>query len=124
MTLYYTAKDIEELASQGIQLLEVGPGVTVTDFARETARQLNVSLVDGKQTSSPPTAPSPPRTSSSTISSRDKYNKPSGCQHGMASQPPSGTQVSAQANRSTGGSDSNTVNRLIDLMGEAVKRGE
>lgn len=124
MTLYYTAKDIEELASQGIQQLEVGPGVTVTDFARETARQLNVSLVDGNQTSSPPTAPSPPSSYSSTTSSRDKYNKPSGCQHGLGSQTPTGAQGSAQVTQSTAGADSNTVNQLIDLMGEAVKRGE
>jgi hypothetical protein len=124
MTIYYTAKDIEELASQGIQQLEVGPGVTLTDFARETARQLNIALVDGRKQASPPPAPTPPTPSSSTPSVRDKYNKPSGCQHGAGPLPSARSQGSVPANQSREGADSNTVNRLIDLMGEAIKRGE
>jgi hypothetical protein len=124
MTIYYTAKDIEELASQGIRQLEVGPGVTLTDFARETARQLNIALVESRRQVSAPSTSAPPRSDSSTTSSRDKYNKPSGCQHGMGSPPPSASQESVKGDRTTGGADSNTVNRLIDLMGEAIKRGE
>ena len=124
MTIYYTAKDIEELAAQGIRQLEVGPGVTLTDFARETARQLNVVLVDSREKAPASTAPAPSRTISSTPSARDKYNKPSGCQHGLGSLPSADSQGSVKRNRSSGSSDSNTVNRLIDLMGEAIKRGE
>ncbi|MFL7838681.1 MAG: hypothetical protein ACK2T4_03890 [Candidatus Promineifilaceae bacterium] len=124
MTIYFTAKDIEELAAQGIRQLEVGPGVTLTDFARETARQLNITLVDSRKKAPPSTAPAPPRSFSSTPSARDKYNKPTGCQHSMDSLPSSGSQGSVKGNRSPGSADSNTVNRLIDLMGEAIKRGE
>jgi hypothetical protein len=124
MTIYFTAKDIEELAAQGIRQLEVGSGVTLTDFARETARQLNITLVDPGKKSPPSTAPAPPRTFSSTPGASDKYNKPSGCQHGTDSPPSSGSQGSFKGNRSSGSADSNTVNRLIDLMGEAIKRGE
>jgi hypothetical protein len=124
MTIYYTAKDIEELASQGIRQLEVGPGVTLTDFARETARQLNIVLVDSGRQASTPSESAPPRSDSSTSSSRDKYNKPTGCQHGLGSVPQSASQGSLKGDRATGGADSNTVNRLIDLMGEAIKRGE
>ena len=124
MTVYYTAKDIEELASQGIRQLEVGPGVTLTDFARETARQLDIALVDSSRQAPSPSEPAPPRSSSSMSSSRDKYNKPSGCQHGLGSPPPSASQGSLKGDRATRGADSNTVNRLIDLMGEAIKRGE
>ena len=61
MTIYYTAKDIEELAAQGIRQLEIGPGVTLTDFARETAQQLDIDLVDRRQAELPaPTQPAAP----------------------------------------------------------------
>ena len=125
MTIYYTAKDIEELAAQGIQQLEVGPGVTLTDFARETAQQLDIELVDGGRQGSPPrpaaasTAPAPIKATSVS----DKYNKPSGCQHGPSSLPAAHSQATEPSNQATDGANSNTVNRLIDLMGKAIKRG-
>jgi hypothetical protein len=130
MTIYYTAKDIEELAAQGVQQLQVGPGVTLTDFARETARQLNITLVDSRKQASSPTSPAPSNTLSRSSNSRDKYNKPSGCQHGMGSQPTPDSREGVKTNRPISGIgltesvDSNTVSKLIDLMGEAIKRGE
>jgi len=62
MNIYYTAKDIEELAANGVQQLQVGPGVTLTDFAKESAQQLGVELVDSrKQQVTPAPRPSSPR---------------------------------------------------------------
>ena len=115
MTIYYTAKDIEEMAAQGIQQLEVGPGVTLTDFARETAGQLNISLVKSGQQSTPPAAAVVPNRSEGRSS---KYNKPSGCMHG-----PSHPPAAVPASQPAGGESSPTVNRLIDLMGNGMKRG-
>jgi hypothetical protein len=122
MNIYYTAKDIEELAANGIQQLEVGAGVTLTDFARETARQLDITLVEGRGHISPPAQPTPP---SNTTTFSSKYNKPSGCQHPPSSPPAAFSQTTVPSGRSAiEGADSNTVNRLIDLMGKVIKRGE
>lgn len=120
MTHYYTAKDIEELAAKGMQQIEIGPGVTLTDFARETAQQLDIALVEGEKQGAPTSLPSPP--SDRTVIN-DKYNKPSGCQHASTTFPAAQPQVVVPSNQSNGNPDSNTVNRLIDLMGKAVKRG-
>jgi hypothetical protein len=122
MNIYYTAKDIEELAANGIQQLEVGPGVTLTDFARESAQQLGIDLVArGDQVSPPSPAATPP---SNTTAFSSKYNKPTGCQHGSSSFPAAHSQASVPSDQSIKGADSNTVNRLIDLMGKVIKRGE
>lgn len=120
MTIYYTAKDIEELAARGVQQLEVGPGITLTDFARETAQQLNIDLVDGGKPVKPP-APAPP--SSRAAISGDKYNKPSGCMHASNTLPAANSPVAIQPAQHIDNVDSNTVNRLIDLMGKVMKRG-
>ena len=121
MTIYYTAKDIEEMAAKGIRQIEIGPGITLTDFARETARQLNIALVDGGKSAAPTPAAASPSRSSGSIG---KYNKPTGCMHGSNSIPAAGSLASSPANSTTAGASSNTVNRLIDLMGNVIKRGE
>jgi hypothetical protein len=121
MTIYYTAKDIEEMAAKGIQQLEIGPGVNLTDFARETAQQFDIALVDSGRQGLPSTQPSSPTT---TTKVSDKYSKPSGCQHGSNSLPTTPSQATVQTSQSVEGASSNTVNRLIDLMGKAIKRGE
>jgi hypothetical protein len=120
MNIYYTAKDIEELAAKGIQQLEIGPGVTLTDFARETAQQLDINLVDGRKQVLPSALPTSPR-NSTTVS--NKYNKPTGCMHASSSLPAAHSQAAGPLDQSIEGADSNTVNRLIDLMGKAIKRG-
>jgi len=114
MNIYYTAKDIEEMAAKGIQQIEIGPGVTLTDFARETAQQFNIALVHGSQKTTSPAAVAVPRNTSRA----SKYNKPKGCQH------PPGSRPAAVSNPSIQDANPNTVNRLIDLMGKVVKRGE
>jgi len=120
MTIYYTAKDIEEMAAKGIQQLEIGPGVNLTDFARETAQQFDIAFVDSGRQGLPLTEPSSPTT---TTKVSDKYNKPAGCQHASPSFPAANSQVAAPSGQLTEGASTNTVNRLIDLMGKAIKRG-
>jgi hypothetical protein len=119
MTIYYTAKEIEDMAAKGIRQLEVGPGVTLTDFARETAQQLGIALVKPGQQQAAAPVPAAPSTSAGRTS---KYNKPSGCMHGNP-RPAAPSQSSAAAGPAPAGGSSNTVNRLIDLMGNAMKRG-
>lgn len=121
MNIYYTAKDIEEMAGRGIRQIEIGPGITLTDFARETANQLGVTLVTAGQSQpapqSRPSQPAPP----SPVPRASQYNKPSGCMHGSSSQPAARSQGTAPL--SPAADSSGTVNRLIDLMGKAINRG-
>ena len=127
MTIYYTAKDIEEMAAKGIRQIEVGPGITLTDFARETAQQLNVALVDSSRAAptTRPAAPAPrPAAAAQPARASGKFNKPSGCMHGAKAFPVASSQAAAPANPPAAGGSSNTVNRLIDLMGKVINRGE
>ncbi len=120
MTIYYTAKDIEELAAKGLQQLEVGPGITLTDFARETARQLNITLVDvSKRAETSTPAPSASR----PTGSNDKYNKPSGCMHAASTPSARNSQATLPPAQPSENVDPNTVTKLIDLVGKAIKRG-
>jgi len=112
MNIYYTAKDIEEMAARGVQQLELDPGVTLTDFARETAHQFNIKLVDSQRTRPASSQPSTPNVVPPVPQSR--YNKPQGCLRASNSFSSPSSQVPA---------NSSTVNRLVDLMGKVIKRG-
>jgi hypothetical protein len=120
MKTYYTAKDIEKLAAAGVRQIELDPTAVLTDFARETAQQLGIDIVR-KGWQSPPQAQTASPKVPMNFSS--KYNKPSGCQHdsGSHSAAQSRSAISTQV---PDGSSENTVNRLIDLMGKAIKRGD
>jgi hypothetical protein len=120
MNTYYTSKEIEELAAKGIRQLVLDPGAVLTDFARETAQQLGIALVK-KDGQSPPSAPSV--SPSNTTKFSGKYNKPAGCQHASVFPTVAYSQTAASAG-DIDGSSSSTVNRLIDLMGKVIKRGD
>jgi hypothetical protein len=120
MTTYYTAKDIEKLAAAGVRQLELEPTAVLTDFARETAQQLGIELVK-KGWQNQPSTQSPSTTAPTKFSSR--YNKPSGCQHAARSHPAAQSRTTLPAQAGDGSSE-NTVNRLIDLMGKVIKRGD
>jgi hypothetical protein len=125
MNIYYTAKDIEELAAKGVQQLEIGPGVTLTDFARESARQLGVELVNSQKQQAPP-APRPSAPSQAALGrpvANDKYNKPSGCMHAASTPAATNSQAVLPLAQRSENVDPNTVNKLIDLVGKAIKRG-
>ncbi len=123
MNIYYTAKDIEELVAKGIYELELGPNTSLTDFARETAEQLDVTLIDGAQ-ASPATQASPPAApavedQAAPVSQR--YNKPRGCQSGK--QPVQAVASSEAVGEESQGATA-PVNRLVDLMGKIINRGD
>lgn len=120
MNIYYTAKDIEEMAAKGMQQLELGPGATLTDFARETAQQLGIALVKPGSQPSPSIQPTSP-SNGSTSSSR--FNKPKGCLQSSNSYQAAPSQAAVPSGQPSNGAGSNTVNRLVDLMGKVIKRG-
>ncbi len=55
---FYTERDIEDLARQGIQSLVVDDNAVLTDLAYEKARQLGLKLVN--ENDKPPAAPERP----------------------------------------------------------------
>lgn len=123
MNTYYTAKDIEELAANGTKQLVLGPGMFLTDYARETAQQLGIALVrrEGQAGEKKPKACLP-----TAEPVGNKYNKPRGCQPGTNSRPAQIVQTSlpsSQSNGSNGTHDANTINKLINLMGKVIKGG-
>jgi hypothetical protein len=120
MKTYYTAKDIEKLAAAGVRQLELDPTAVLTDFARETAQQLGVDLVK-KGWQNQPSMQSASATPPTKF--RSKYNKPSGCQHAATSHVAAQSRAAAPA-QATDGSSESTVNKLIDLMGKVIKRGD
>ena len=129
MNTYYTAKDIEDMVANGTTQLVLGPGVFLTDFARETAHQLNVKLVKSEDQAK---ASNTPARAGSQTKASSAYNKPRGCQNNTgastAPRPQSAAASSPSSNgsspQSSNGASPNTVNRLIDLMGKVIKRGE
>jgi hypothetical protein len=124
MNIYYTAKDIEELAEKGVTQLELGPNIFLTDFAAETAEQLNIKLVQPGENA--PSSPPPAAAASFAPSGgTSRYSKPRGCQHGSSGGSPRPVQANSQAAPapSQGGS-STTVNRLVDIVGKIIQRGD
>jgi hypothetical protein len=121
MNIYYTAKDIEELAAKGLKELEIGPQVFLTDFAYETAEQLNIALVK-PGLSVPQTQPAAPDGPQRAAPSR--FNKPRGCQHGASAPLEKDSVNSAQAAASQQVDETTSVNRLVDIMGKILKRGD
>lgn len=123
MNIYYTAKDIEDMVAKGIYVLELGPNSSLTDFARETAEQLDVTLIEGvKEPTLPaPRAAAPPASQQAAVAVSPAYNKPRGCQAG--SRP---TQTGSADTGSVTGNQTNSppLNRLVDLMGKIINRGD
>ncbi len=82
---FYTERDIEDLARQGVGALDIGDDVVLTDLARDKARRLGVELV--RPHDKPPAAPerpylaelpSPSATSVSPVSAPVSENPASG----------------------------------------------
>jgi hypothetical protein len=57
--VFYTERDIEDLARQGVTSLTVTDDTVITELAREKARRLGISLV-GEHDSRPSSAPARP----------------------------------------------------------------
>jgi hypothetical protein len=121
MNTYYTAKDIEELALKGVKQLEVGPNVFLTDFAYETAEQLDIKLVQPGEIVQQAKPALPPV---SQTNSQGRYNKPRGCQHGAQERLSVLPVTTAQPAQSPTSDTATPVNRLVDIMGKIMKRGD
>jgi hypothetical protein len=123
MNIYYTAKDIEELAAKGIHELELGPNTSLTDFARETAEQLDIALIvdGGGLGQSPKKSVQVPAAVQSQGPTSLAYNKPRGCQEGthLAGSRSTTGQIETNNQDTTA-----PVNRLVDLMGKIINRGD
>lgn len=112
MRTFYTGSDIEDLAASGVRQLEIGPGVSLTDAARELAEQLGIVLVvpGGAQTAKAVASSAPAK--SSPLPSR-----PRGCQHG-----PLPTVVKASHSEAAG-SGGPVVDQLVEAISALNKRG-
>lgn len=109
MRTYYTGEDIEDLAARGIRRLELGPGVALTDIARELANQLGIELVNAKAAQPTGGATVPPRQPAAPLGA-----KPRGCQHG-----PIQTGGGPAANR-----QSDLVGSLVEVVSRLADQGE
>jgi hypothetical protein len=114
MQTYYTGEDIEDLAARGLNRLEIGSGVVLTDIARELANELGIELitVNAPQPPSRPAAASQPASPPAPLG-----GKPRGCQHGPV-QTSGRTTPPEQSTASNG-----VVNRLVDMVSRLADRG-
>ena len=110
MRTFYTGSDIEDLAASGVRQLEVGPGVALTDAARQLAEELGIALVvPGAAPTNKAAMPVAP------VKSVTLPAKPRGCQHGPLS-----------ANSSNGRAKSNggpVVDQLVEAVSALKKQG-
>ncbi|MBM3143652.1 MAG: hypothetical protein FJ010_01530 [Chloroflexi bacterium] len=80
---FYTERDIEDLARQGITALEVDDSIVLTDLARDKAMRLGIQLI--RDYDKPPAAPERPYiakmvspSASAASGAADSSRKPSG----------------------------------------------
>ena len=111
MKTFYSAADIEQLASQGVRELAVDEDTVLTAVAREAATQLGVRLVTPGQrrAEAMPTASAP---------AADPL-RPRGCQHGPAQSGPGPTGTAGPAAGSHG---SQVVGDLIGAVRQLAQR--
>ncbi len=108
MRTFYTESDIEDLAASGVKQLEVGPGVALTDAARERAEELGVALATPG--SAPSSKAAAPAAKSAALPSR-----PKGCQHAPLTAKPGRTETAS------GGGP--VVEQLVEAVSALKKRG-
>jgi hypothetical protein len=110
MRIFYTGSDIEDLAASGVRQLEVGPGVALTDSARQLAEELGIALVvPGAVPAAKATLPVAPA-KSETLPAR-----PRGCQHG-----PLSTNSNHGKSTANGG---HMVDQLVEAVSALKKQG-
>jgi hypothetical protein len=110
MRTFYTGSDIEDLAASGVRQLEVGPGVALTDAARQLAEELGIALVvPGAAPASKATTPAAPAKTETLPA------KPRGCQHGPLS-------ASSSHGRATANGGP-VVDQLVEAVSALKKQG-
>jgi|APSaa5957512622_1039677.scaffolds.fasta_scaffold107748_1 hypothetical protein len=110
MRIFYTENDIEEMAARGVQQLEVGPEVILTDAARQHAEGLGIALV---LPGSAPTrnVPAP----AAVAQSATPPSRPPGCQRGSA--------AATSRRVATAGSGGPVVDQLVAAVSALKKQG-
>ena len=109
MRTFYTGSDIEDLAASGVRQLEVGPGVALTDAARQLAEELGIALVSpGAAPASKATTPVAPAKSETLPA------KPRGCQHGP---------LSASSHNGHSKANGHVVDQLVEAVSALKKQG-
>lgn len=73
---FYTERDIEELANQGVNSLLVDSNVVLTDLARDKARRLGIELLK-ESDSRPSSAPNRPYLSAQPSPTKELSNEKS-----------------------------------------------
>ena len=113
MRTFYTGSDIEDMSARGIRQLAIGPGITLTDDARERAEELGIALVIP---GSAPTAK--PAASAAPAKAVALPSRPKGCQHGPLTEKSSRSEA-AVANPAAGP----VVEQLVEAVSALKKRG-
>jgi hypothetical protein len=115
MKTFYTGSDIEDLAASGVKQLVLGPGISITDVARELAAEYGIELVaPGAAAPQQPVA----RAAVPTAAASALPARPSGCQHG----PLPASDGRGSASGGTGRSDG-VVGRLVNLVSRLADQG-
>jgi hypothetical protein len=120
-------EDIENLAAQGKKELVVDENTVLMNLARDMARQLGITIVDGSRPApakvNPPSSPSAPARAASPVASAPSVSdaapkpgaKPKGCQH--APLPVVATRPEQSKNQP--GSDG-VVDQLVELVKQST----
>ncbi len=131
---YICTDDVENLAAQGKKELIVDENPVLMDLARDTARQLGITIVDGLQPTPPktpaPAAPASAAKESSPAASKPPAKaptaatsngaaftlsaKPRGCQHGPLPVIP--RQAPVKSSQASDG----VVDQLVELVRQSI----
>jgi len=109
---YYSAQDIEALATQGVRELVVDENSVLTDLARDMAAQLGIKLVTPGRSAAVGSTPAPRATAPSGA-------KPKGCQHGPLSGSPT---VGASAAPTKSAGNSPVMDELVGAVRQLAGR--
>ena len=110
MRTFYTESDIDDLAASGVQKLQIGQDVVLTDAARERAEELGFVLVSpGSSPVEKSAAPITP------VQSASLPSRPQGCQHGP--------MVVKSIQIETAKSGGPVVDQLVEAISALKKRG-
>ena len=123
MRIFYTGSDIEDLAASGVQQLEVGPGVALTDAARELAEELGIALVTpGSAPAAKAGAPAAAAPSGAAKGSPLPAH-PRGCQHGPLTAAKGSSAAAAGSSAVAAGGGGQVVDQLVAAVSALKKRG-
>ena len=108
---FYTERDIEDFAKQGIGALDIGDDVVLTDLARDKARRLGIELV--RPHDKPPAAPERPYIAKPSPSASSPSPEPAS--ERVAPKQPSTAQASVP-NLTTPASGDDLYSRVRDAV--------